>query len=95
MFVITVSHGILDAMTNGGLGVAFFAPFDTQRYFFIWRPIQVSPLGVRRFFTWRGLGILSSEILWVWLPCLALWALAKATQLVRRKPAQALDTPSQ
>ena len=95
LFVITVSHGILDAMTNGGLGVAFFAPFDTQRYFFTWRPIQVSPLGVRRFFTWRGLGILSSEILWVWVPCLALWALAKATQLVRRKPAQALDTPSQ
>ena len=28
-FLCTASHGVLDAMTNGGLGVAFFSPFDT------------------------------------------------------------------
>src|SRR6267154_1903330 len=28
LFLITASHGVLDAMTNGGLGVAFFSPFD-------------------------------------------------------------------
>ena len=33
-FLCTASHGVLDAMTNGGLGVAFFSPFDTTRYFF-------------------------------------------------------------
>jgi inner membrane protein len=33
-FVVTASHGILDALTNGGLGVAFFAPFSAERYFF-------------------------------------------------------------
>src|SRR5438132_985924 len=33
-FLITASHGMLDAMTDGGLGVAFFAPFDNSRYFF-------------------------------------------------------------
>jgi membrane-bound metal-dependent hydrolase YbcI (DUF457 family) len=27
-FLATASHGLLDAMTNGGLGVAFFAPFS-------------------------------------------------------------------
>lgn len=27
LFVATASHGVLDAMTNGGLGVAFFSPF--------------------------------------------------------------------
>jgi len=27
-FLATASHGILHAMTNGGLGVAFFSPFD-------------------------------------------------------------------
>src|SRR5256885_543420 len=27
-----VSHGLLDAMTSGGLGVAVFAPFDNARY---------------------------------------------------------------
>src|SRR5262245_58325154 len=26
LFVITASHGVLDAMTDGGLGVAFFSP---------------------------------------------------------------------
>jgi inner membrane protein len=31
-FVVTASHGILDAMTDGGLGVAFFAPFDDTPY---------------------------------------------------------------
>jgi len=32
-FLATVSHGLLDAMTDGGLGVAFFSPFDNHRYF--------------------------------------------------------------
>ena len=27
----TASHGVLDAMTDGGIGVAFFAPFDAAR----------------------------------------------------------------
>src|SRR6185369_2088213 len=74
LFLATVSHGILDAMTSGGLGVAFFAPFDDSRYFFPWRPIEVSPLSIRRFFTARGLSIMSSELVWVWAPA-ALFAL--------------------
>ena len=44
LFLATASHGVLDAMTTGGLGVAFFSPIDQQRYFFSFRPIQVSPL---------------------------------------------------
>jgi len=66
-FVVTASHGILDAMTDGGLGVAFFAPFDDTRYFFPFQPIKVSPLG-RNFFSARGLDVILSELLWVWLP---------------------------
>lgn len=27
-FLSTASHGLLDALTDGGLGVAFFSPFD-------------------------------------------------------------------
>ena len=57
-------------MTDGGLGIAFFSPFNLQRYFLPWRPIHVSPIGVSRFFSARGLRILWSEILWVWLPIL-------------------------
>jgi inner membrane protein len=42
-FVVTLSHSILDGLTNGGLGAAYFAPFDNGRYFLPWRPILVSP----------------------------------------------------
>ena len=66
------SHGVLDAMTTGGLGVAFLAPFDNTRHFFPWRPIAVSPIGIRPFFTERGLAVLANELLWVGLPALAI-----------------------
>ena len=69
---ITASHGFLDAFTNGGLGVAFFSPFDPTRYFFPWTPIEVSPIGAVRFFSQRGLLVIISELRWVWLPSLAL-----------------------
>ncbi len=67
-FLCTASHAILDALTTGGLGVAFFSPFNTSRYFFPWRPIQVSPIGVERFFSERGLKVLSSELIWIGIP---------------------------
>ncbi len=84
LFSVTASHGVLDAMTNGGLGVAFFSPFNQQRFFFPWRPIRVSPIGLTRFFTNRGLQIMSSEILWVWCPTLGLVVAIKTGQLWRR-----------
>jgi|SRR5579872_112427 len=68
LFLSTTSHGLLDAMTNGGLGVAFFSPFDNRRYFLPWRPIRVSPIGVSRFFGARGLAVLKSELFWIWVP---------------------------
>ena len=71
LFLATASHGVLDAMTTGGRGIAFFAPFMNERYFFPWRPILVSPISVRRFFTARGLAIMQSELMWVWLPAAA------------------------
>ncbi|MCD7985332.1 MAG: metal-dependent hydrolase, partial [Desulfovibrio sp.] len=49
------SHILLDAMTNGGLGVAALWPFDTDRYFLDWRPIRVSPLNLHVFFGRKGL----------------------------------------
>ena len=67
-FVVTASHGVLDALTNGGLGVAFFAPFNSTRYFFPWRPIQVSPIGLDFFSSHRAVAVIVSEIQWVWIP---------------------------
>jgi inner membrane protein len=69
LFLCAASHGVLDALTDGGLGVAFFAPFSNERYFFPWRPILVSPISIAGFFDARGLRVLASEVIWIWLPC--------------------------
>lgn len=79
-FLCTASHGVLDAMTNGGLGVAFFSPFDTTRYFFLMRPVLVSPIGVSEFFSTYGVRILMSEALWIWLPSCAAFVVLRAVQ---------------
>jgi inner membrane protein len=78
LFLATASHGLLDAMTDGGLGIALLAPFDQTRYFFPFRPIEVSPIGLRRFLSGRGLTVLASELLWVWLPSAAVAGTALA-----------------
>lgn len=71
------SHGVLDALTDGGRGVGFFIPFDNSRYFFPWQPIQVSPIGAAGFFE-RGWPVLLSELWWVWLPAAGLAMLGAA-----------------
>ena len=60
-FVVTASHGLFDAMTNGGLGIAFFAPFDNTRYFLPWRPIPVAPLSAQRLFSPSGFHVIVWE----------------------------------
>lgn len=67
-FLITASHGILDAFTNGGLGIALLAPFDNTRYFFPYRPIPVSPIGIGSFLSSWGAAVLLSEIICIWIP---------------------------
>jgi len=81
LLLAMASHGVLDALTNGGLGVAFFSPFNNARYFFPFNPIEVSPIGVGRFFSQRGIAVIVSEVKWLWLPSAVLVALAI---LVRR-----------
>ena len=83
LFLSTLSHAILDAMTNGGLGVAFFAPFQNERYFFPWRPIQVSPISVARFFSEWGLRVVKTELQWVWLPSAIIYAIGQSLRLLR------------
>src|SRR4030095_9485692 len=73
LFAATASHGILDTFTNGGLGIAFFAPFSAVRYFFPVTPIEVSPM-VRGSFSGGGVRVLASEMVWVWAPALVLVA---------------------
>ncbi|MFN8573988.1 MAG: metal-dependent hydrolase [Gemmatimonadaceae bacterium] len=80
-----LSHGALDALTDGGLGVAFFAPFDATRYFFPFRPILVSPLSLEKVLTMRGVRILLNEIQWVGVPALILVLLGRVKQEIMQR----------
>ncbi|NWF54192.1 MAG: metal-dependent hydrolase, partial [Syntrophaceae bacterium] len=74
LFLLTVSHGALDAMTGRAYGVAFFSPFDPTRYSFPWDPIRIAPIGLKPFFSPWGKEVILSEIRWVWVPSLLVWA---------------------
>lgn len=70
---VVASQGLLDAMTDGGKGVALLWPFTTRRIFLAWRPIPVAPIGVG-LLSMEGLEVLAWEAV-VFLPLFAyaLW----------------------
>lgn len=82
-FLCTASHGILDAMTNGGFGVAFFSPFENSRYFFPFRPIHVSPIGISSFFSKQGQEVILSELIWIGIPGLLLIIILRLIKKLR------------
>ena len=86
LLLCTASHGLLDAMTDGGLGVAFLSPLDTTRYFFSVRPIAVSPIGIRGFFHEGAFRVLASEAQWIWLPTGAAFVVLRMLQGFHSSP---------
>jgi len=70
LFLSAISHGLLDCLTDGGYGIALLWPFSSHRFFAPFQPIEVAPLGLKRFFSIRGIEVMVSEITWVWLPAL-------------------------
>lgn len=71
--LVTASHGPLDSLTNGGLGIALFWPLTNVRWFAPWRPLPVAPIGSGMLSS-RGLTVLLYETL-LFAPLLlyALW----------------------
>lgn len=59
---VAVSHGLLDTLTDGGLGCALLWPFSTERFFAPVTPIPVAPIG-RHMFSPRGLYVVMCELL--------------------------------
>lgn len=76
-----ISHGILDAFTTSGGGVALLWPLESSKIAFGFRPILTSPISLQRFFSAEGLAVIQSELLWVWLP---LGLLALLCRMLRR-----------
>src|SRR5262245_26046091 len=87
-FVLTASHGILDAFTNGGFGIPLFWPFDSARYG-PWGPIQVSDIGFE-IPNPRTSRTVRTEVLWIWLPTAILAAVVMAYRRWRRPRAPTL-----
>jgi inner membrane protein len=56
-----LSHGPLDMLTDGGLGVAALWPWDGARHFFPWQPLPVAPIG-RSFLSAAGLKVALTEL---------------------------------
>lgn len=84
-FAAIGSHGLLDALTDGGLGAALLWPFSDVRFFFPVQPLPVAPIG-RGFLSSHGIQVALKELalfapLWLY----AFWPL-------RRRPARAADT---
>jgi inner membrane protein len=93
IFAAALSHGLLDSFTNGGSPIAFLWPFSDERFFAPWRFIEVSPIGIGPLFSARGVRVLLSELLWVWMPAVILGFLLsiasmRYAQTTRRKGPQ-------
>jgi inner membrane protein len=81
LFLSMASHGVLDAFTRQGLGVAFFWPLEDTRYFFPLHPVESSPVSIKRFLEVRAGAVLRSEALWIWLPLVGAGLLAYWTRM--------------
>jgi inner membrane protein len=82
----TASHGVLDAFSTIGNGVAFWAPFSWTHYEFVWKPlgeVGPEPRGPDRL-----LALVGNELLWVGLPALMVVAVAR---FIRRGPREQLS----
>jgi len=71
LLVAAASHGFLDAAMASGVGVAFLAPFSTARYTLLWRPIRVPPPVDNPLLNLGGIRVTTSEVLWLWVPTVA------------------------
>jgi inner membrane protein len=84
-FLALASHGLLDALTRGGMPIPFFWPFTDERYG-NWGPIPVADLGFELPDP-RQSRSLRSELLWVWLPTVVFIIVLALFRWLRRRKA--------
>jgi inner membrane protein len=76
--LVVGSHGLLDTLTDGGLGAALAWPFSPQRFFAPVRPLAVAPIG-RGLASLYGLQVMLGEVLlFATLLLYALWPRARS-----------------
>ncbi|TET36674.1 MAG: metal-dependent hydrolase [Planctomycetota bacterium] len=87
---ITAVHGIFDAMTFRGLGIAFLSPFSNERYLLPWRPLPpIVPSAEFMFSRW-GAAVMWLEFKWVLVPTFAVLLLSIPVRryILRARPVQ-------
>jgi|TARA_B110000263_G_C15214878_1_gene467037 inner membrane protein len=67
LILIIMSHGFLDALSNGSNGVALLWPFNNERLFFPITPITDASISTS-FFGELGYRVMLNEILIIWIP---------------------------
>ena len=83
-WAVIASHGVLDAFTDGGKGIALLWPFTHARFFAPWQPIPVAPIGLD-FLSARGLYCIAVEaLLFAPLVVAAFWPRAHAARTPHR-----------
>ena len=78
LFAAAASHGLIDAMTRGDIGVALLSPLVTERFLFPFRPIPVCPLGLTEYLGRWGAIVIGNELMLIVIP------VAIATEIIRR-----------
>jgi inner membrane protein len=93
LLAATFSHGLLDACTFGGTGVAFLLPFSKARFVCVWQPIFVSPIPLSgKLLDWL-LFSLGTEVVWIGLPALLVLSAPRAFQWLRLLRKRSEETP--
>lgn len=93
MLSAAFSHGLLDACTFGGTGVAFLLPLSDARFVCVWQPLFVSPIPLSgKLLDWLLLS-LGTEVIWIGLPAALVVTTPRVLQWVRLRREGAEDTP--
>ncbi len=78
------SHDVLDMLTSYGGGVTLFAPFSWRVVTLPWHPLDPDTAAYAASTAWGQLGLaVGNEVLWVWLPALAIVAAVRAFRSAR------------
>jgi inner membrane protein len=88
----TLSHAFTDMVTNGGKGLMLLWPLSGERFASLWRPVEVSRVGLQAFDEGRIWTVLLSEWLWLVLPAAAFALLLRLSFFRRRKLPAAIDS---
>jgi inner membrane protein len=84
IFFSALSHPLSDMLTNGGKGIMLFWPFDSTRFAWAVRPVEVSPILLRGFEDGRIWSVLMSEVQWLWGPAIVIAVIVRLIATARR-----------